>query len=456
MCKIKHDTIKNPDMILKRGTFISFFVPVATIFLSLSIKSVFAQEGFFAARDNLIFAALNHVEAKQKAVTDAMMEAQIKLAESKPGQKIQGSKEAGFSFRDVVSRAHPYIFLNTTFDNNLDNNRDPKSSFINTLTPGLKMNFNSKTATLNLDTSVNNKFYNQRPKSDAQNATVSLLSNFLINRYTLAIADTYYNNYGPAEQISSDDSTYDSNVQWSNSFASSLSRQFNRLGFNAAYKHWDYQYRGDAAFESNYSVNEGSLQQTFSVSKKTSILFEYLYSNTAYKHELDTSKDFYYNLYTLSLTKVLTPKITGLIKASYKDVDYKDEGDYKEGIYSLKLSYQASTRTDFSFNYDYTPHDDPDNTDYTIENEFKLTLNHRLAFNPKFRVSLVYDAQMINYPKLDDRVGHSNTYSWNFTLNYFFRQWLDFSLNYMNKDVCGNNVSKYRENIVSLKTQARF
>jgi len=154
-------------MALKINLGIFSFILVAVIFLGWGMNLAFAQESFFAARDNFIFASLNQVEAKQKAMTDAIMEAQMKLAESKPSRRIEGKEKSASGFSDIASRAHPYFLLTTVFDSNLDNVRyDRKSSLINTATPGLKINFKGPSASANLDVLVNNKFYNSHPKSD--------------------------------------------------------------------------------------------------------------------------------------------------------------------------------------------------------------------------------------------------------------------------------------------------
>jgi len=281
------------------------------------------------------------------------------------------------------------------------------------------------------------------------------LTNFLISRYTLAFSDGYNNYYGPADVVSSDDTSYDNTIQWSNSFTTSLSRQFNRLGFNLKYNRLDYRYRGDAAFQSNYYQNTYAFEQTFSISKKTEFLFGYDYSNIRYNHDLGISKNYFYDQYRLELTKVLTPKITGLLSAIYKNADYKDQNDYKEGIYKANLSYQPSLRTNFSFLYQHTPHDSPEKDNYTIDNTYKFSLIYRPVFSSNIQLNLSYQAQFIDYPKQEDP-GDNDTYTWNFTLNYFFRQWLDFSLNYYNKQNKGSVATKYMDNVITLKTQARF
>jgi len=426
------------------------------VLLALSAGSSFAQGGPISARDNLIFASMNQVEAQQKAMADAMMEAQLMAAESKPASKILRSEGSGLTFREVASHAHPYFLLTTTYDSNIDNRRkDPDGSFINTITPGLKVNFDSQYATLNLDGSTSNKYYNQYPDSNNQNGAASLLANFLINRYTLAISDSYNNNYGPARVAASDDSTFDNTLQWNNGFMASLSRQYNRLGFNLSYNRADYQYRGAAASENNYYQSIYDITQNFTLTKKTEFSLGYQFSNAKYRHDAAISNDYYYNQFQFSLTKILTAKITGLLSTAYKKVDYQDKADYKEGIYGINFSYQPTMRTSVSLNYQFTPHDSSSPSDYSISNDILFSMTHRPAFSSKVQFTLSYEAMYLNSAKQIDP-GYNNTFTFNCGLNYYFRQWLDFSLHYSNKRTAGSLATKYNDNIVTLQTQARF
>lgn len=440
-----------------KGKYCALLLCSALTSFILGADLSFAQENVPVTRDNLIFASLNQVESRQKAVADAMMEAQMIEVKNKPAKQPQAKQQSETGFSNLASKIHPYFLLNTAYDNNLYNARyDVDSSLINTITPGLKINFQGRNTVINLDAYFNNKYYSQYYESNMQNGGASLLANFLINRFTLAFSDTYRNYYGKAEVPALDDSSYDNTIQWSNNFSTTLSRQFNRYGLNLIYSRSDHQYRPGYSFSNNYYQDVGTINQTFAVSKKTQFLFGYEYNKKTYSHTLPVSGDFYYNQYKLTLTKILTAKMTALISGTYKTVDYKEDDDYKEGIYGISFSYQPSMRTNLALKYEHTPHDAPNPDTYTITNDVELSMIYRPAFSSKLQFTASAEAQLVGYPKLYTGHEYSNTFEFNAAINYFFRPWLDFSLSYKNRKDQGSKATKYVENYTVFKAQARF
>jgi len=433
---------------------IFIFFPAIALFWAWGLKLSFAQDILFAARDSAIFSTLNQVEAKQRAVTEAMMEAQIKLAESRPRIKMAGKKEGASNLGRLASHIHPYLLLSTAFNNNIDNNREQKSSFINTITPGFQANFTGQGNSVNLDMKINNTFYDKRDTANNQNGTASLLANLLIGRYGLSISDTYFNNYGASETalVNNSDATQ---LKWRNTIASSLNRQFNRIGFNIGYNRVDCNYTDDISFTNDYAETTYTFRQSLYISKRTQTVFQYNYDTVEYYHDYDPSPNYHFNQYALSLTKVLSAKLTSLLKGGYKLSDYKIGSWAREGNYEFNLSYQPSIRSDCAFDYQYTPHTESNSANNYNKNTLSLSLNHRLAFNDKFKLSLSYVAGLIKYPKMAN-TGKNNTFTWDFSVSYVFKRWFDLTLDYANTRVISNTATKYINNTVTLKTQGRF
>lgn len=427
-----------------------FVILILTFSLSHTLS--FAQEIPFIPRENVIFAALNQLQ-REVAIRDSMKEAQLRLLEG--GFVEEETKKGGFSFRDLASRTHPYLTLQTRFDDNVDTSAlTRKSSLINTITPGLKTNFIGKGKSLNLDIHTDNRYYNNRPRSNSQSATIDILSNFSMGRYILSISEGYFTNYisTPEFGVKTDEFTF----YWKNTFNSTLGCNFNRIGFDTGYKRIDYDYEPNSGLDNDRIEETYNFNQYLHIATKTRLLLEYSHGRIKYTHEPPTSKDYTYNDFSLGLTGVPSSKLTGLLSTGYKEADYKEDDDYRDTTFTGNLGYNVSERTNFNFLLKYVIHEEATKQNYYIQKDFKLTGNHRLAFNPKFKLSLSYEADFYDYIKMADFSKENATHTWILGLSYAFRKWLDFSLNYTRKKTASNVDANYHQNIFLFKTQAKF
>lgn len=420
------------------------FAVILILILFLNCRILFAQDISFISRESVILSTLHYLENRQYTVNKEMAINEA-INETRKGV----IEERG---RGGIPQLHPYITHEISFNDNLDNTKLEKSSLVNKLTPGFKMNFRGEGNSLNLDTRLINTFYNSRAKADSGGAEIQALGNFRISRYILSIYNDYLNNYHLGKQSVANDT--DGQIDWRNTFSSRFGRNFNRVGFDLGYKRIDYD--NISSLRSNDRVEETfSFNPYLRIAKKTRSLLEY--SHIRIKYEKGPSPDDSdADDFNLSLSTVLSPKLTGLVKAGYKLADYKVSDDFRETSLTANIGYNISERSNLALILKYLIHEESNKADYYTENDFKLSANHRLAFNPKFNLSFGYESDYFDYPKKIELIGKTNRYILDTELNYAFRQWLDFSLKYKNTRSNSNVDAEYDKNEITFKTQARF
>lgn len=436
-----------------KDKFTTHFV-ILMLVLSLDCKVLFAQDVSPASRENLIFATLDYLQEKQKANNrEKLINEAIKESEKKISKGEIEKKEKVFSFDNLVSHTHPYLTIETKFDDNVDSTKLKKSSMINKFTPGLKMNFRDGSKYLALDVHIDNELYNNRRRSNSQNLDTQILTAFNIERYILTIFDDYFNNYVSGKEFGVDNSKVEN--YWSNTFSSILGRSFNRLGFDLGYKRTDYDY--ESAFSNNDRTEEDfTFNPYLRISKKTRALLEYTHKRIKYTHNQPPPDDSNSDDFNLSLSSVLSPKLTGLAKIGYKLSDNKVSDNARDTTLKGDIGYKISKHSDLALSLKHVIHEPATKSSYSIENGFKLTGNHRLAFNPKFNLFLSYELDDFDYSKNIGFTGKTHRYTWSTELTYAFRQWLDFSLKYDNTKNISNVSTEYSKDVITFKTQARF
>lgn len=411
--------------------------------LCLDCRILFAEDVSLASRENAMLMTLDYLREKQLAVN---REEAIDTAMKEAGKKIVERKVK------QIFHPHPYITQELSFNDNLDNTKPKSSSLINKFTPGFKMNFRGQGNSLRLDTRLINIFYNNRSNADSGGAEIDALGNFSIRRYTLSIDNDYLYNYHIAKQSVADDTN--AQIDWKNTFSSRLGRDFNRIGFDMGYKRIDDDYISSQS-------SSDSTEETFSfnpylrIAKKTRALLEYSHKRIKYDAGADPD-DSGSNDFNLSLTSVLSAKLAGLAKIGYKLTDYKVSADSRDTTFTGAVGYKVSERSNLALTLKRLIHEESNKADYYTENDFKLSGNHRLAFNQKFNLFFSYGADYFDYPKKVGLIGKTNEHIWDTELTYAFRQWLDFSLKYKNTWVHSNVDTEYDKNEITFKTNARF
>ena len=418
------------------------------LILSLWPNMSFAQQLAFSPRENIIFVTLNRLQDKEEAIRDSMKEAQMKLIKDRYID-MEVSRVKGINFKDLASRTHPYLSHQAVFNDNIDAKQDnKKTALINTVKPGLKMNFNGKGKTLKVDMFINGSYYHNRPRNNLQETEMDLLGNFSLGRYILSLSEDYYNNY--IAKIP------DFAHCWRSTFTSLLGSQFNRLRFDIGYKRSDSDYEPDHS-SSEQTEETYSLNQYLLIATKTRLSLEYSYGLLKYKHKADSSGNSRYNDYNLALSNVLSAKLTDLIGMGYKVSDSKTGNHNRDFTLTGNIAYRISERTNLALNLSHLFHMEKDEAGNSIDRGISLSGNHRLAFNPKFSISFGGGASYHDYTKAADRAGESDSYSLNLGLAYAFRYWLDFGLDYAySKTNYESAPVSPHNNTVTFKTAARF
>jgi hypothetical protein len=410
----------------------------------------FAQQFPFSPRENAIFTALNQLQAREEAIRDSIKDAQMKLIEN----RVVETKANVVFFKNLASRTHPYLDLETQFDDNVDARAGlKKSSLINSSKLGLNMNFSGTGKFVNVDMHIDNVSYNNRPRSNNLESEIALTNNFILGRYNLSIYEDYFNNYiaKPHFGIKKDQFSY----YWANTFGYTLGTHFNRLNFDIGYKRVDYDYEPD--YSSSDKINETySFHQYLLIATKTQLSLEYIRFQEKYKHPFDSPADYNYNNFTLGLTGVLSSKLTGSANIGYKISDYKIGIDHRDLSLEGTVGYKVFERTDLALALNHLIHHETNVADYYIENSFEIGSNHRLAFNPKFNLSLGYKIDCKEYNKKTDLDPGSRIDTFSFGLSYAFRRWLDFSLTYNYSKTNYKDVVGYDINTITFATQAKF
>ncbi len=381
-----------------------------------------------------------------------MEEAQMRLIKSNFKKK---EKKVFFRTLPLRTRAHahPYLTESVSYNDNVDSaKKKKKSALVNTFTPGLKMNFRDRAKSLGLDLHINNSLYNNRRRSNTQSVESQVVTAFNIRRYMLTISDSYFSNYFASEEFGVDDNDF--NKYWSNTFNFSVGRHFNRIGFDAGYK------RANSKYEPNFKESDSTQEtinfnQYLKVATKTQALFAYSYNRTKSPHTSDPN-DSHSNNFDLSLSGVLSPKVTATAEMAYLLTDNKTSADSRVTTLSAKLGHQVSRRSNLALTLSRSITESATKANYCLGNTFNLTANHRLAFNPKFNLSFNSGAAYSRYPKKADFTEKSETYTSGLGLSYAFRQWLDFSLDWAHTENRSNVSIDYYTNIFTFKTQAKF
>jgi len=433
--------------------------------LSLYLSELFAEEASSVSREELISNTFSFLQEEGSAGREKAIGEAMKVATKKKSREKRISGEEGFAGFSLP-QAHPYVDQETAYNDNLDITRPQQGSVINSLTPGVKMNFVGQGKSVNLDVHLNNVFFNQRNKADFQGGEASLLSNFGLGKYNISFFDDYTRNYHIAKTFGTSDFNAHQ-LTWQNSFTTILGRNFNRAGFNAEYQRVDNRYAPtttpiNSVTESAFSI-VNKTEETYSfkpyvrITKKTKALLEYSYDRLNY-HNVDSPDNSHYNNLDLTLSSILTPKLTASFKAGYKTLDLKVSPDTNTTTYTTQVGYAPTTRSDINFSFKYAHVDSPDSASRYAEEDFVLSANHRLASNPKFNFSAKGEIDHYIFPKLTTWPTRKNNtnYTLELGLTYAFRQWLDFSLGWTYKNVKSNIDIEYDNNIIAFKTQAKF
>lgn len=436
-----------------------FVTLVAVLTLGIG-ESGFAQQIAFQSREVTIFNTMSQLQKREGAYNSAIQEAQLKAMEKPLVHRASASGNKGSKvsqntfFSSLAQRTHPYLNVGVTQDDNVKTTPVKRSDTTTDISSGLKMNFYAGPSSTSVDARIDSTYNKHYPDgNNAQDATVAVSTNQIIGPYTLSFSDTYSSNYiaTPEMGIPVDNLAFN----WQNSVSTSLSRNFNRYGFNVGYS------RGDSYYDQKNIGSEAAdeawtLSQYLRVATKTRLVFDYLHGRTTSHHSAFDSTNSNNNVYTLTATGVLSSKVSVLTKISYASTNNKSGTDTITRVFGSDLAYRFSDRTNFGFSYSGSLLVSGNKASNSVDNSFTFSGNHRFAFNPKLNLSLSYSIDSSASPKAEIFIGESNTYTFNSSLSYAFKQWLDLSLGYTRTKAASNNSDDYHDNKFILKAQAHF
>lgn len=407
----------------------------------------------FGPRESIIFATLNQIQEREQAIDDCFKTAQGKLMESTVVRERQFVR----FLEEIGENAHPYVDVSYQFDDNIDSTQEEgKGALARTVTPGVKMNFVGRGRSLNIDANVMTQTYAHRRRDNESAATIDLVSNFGLDRYTLGLSEEMYTNRisNRAFSIETESLAY----YWRHTFNAFLGRNFNRTGFDIGYNRATYRYDHSPSHSENRAEEIYSFNQYLRIATKSRLLFSYAHGRAQYQHDLVPANDYNYDEYGLYLTSAFSYKLTGLLNVGYKAMDYKTTGnDYRTLSMGSSVGYRLSDRSNLSFSYAHA-HEEVAmlNFNSSISDTLSLSGSHRLAFNPKLTLNFDFNAEFLKYPKANLYTYRSEVYSWGWGINYAFRKWLDFSFDYLRSQTHSNYSTKFDNNTYTFMTSAKF
>jgi len=437
---------------------------LSIIILTLTSRFLFAQPVLFEPRENAIFTAMNEFQDRQDALTQSMQEAQMRLLEESSMQEQEQEKEKavtrprgfGFILPDLKKRIHPYLSTQMSFDDNIDSvgfGVRKKTAMTYTGKTGLQMNFAGRGKSLNIDMYANDVYQNIRSRNAYQDATSSITTGFSLGRYVFSLADAYYTNYIASKSLGMKDRNFQK--YWGNTVTTQLGSHFNRIGFDIGASRAEYDYEPDYALGNDRYSEQYTFNQYLRLATRTRVSLGYTQGRIKYDHgmsRLDSSS----KSFSFGVTGVNSPKITTALDANYTFGDPKVGDSSRDKTFGADIGYRLSGRTDMAFSFGHAVHDVNTKTDYYVQESINLSGNYRPAFNTKLRFSPSYSVSLKNYPKQTADALEENTYTVGLGLTYFFRRWLDLSLNFSNSKDVNNSGSEHRNNAVSLKADAKF
>lgn len=429
----------------------TLFYSAIAVFFFLACAESFAQEVLFTPRENLILFTLSQLQERDQAFDDSMKQAESKLKRKKIREI--GATPA-FSFEKLIPTPHPYLTASAQYNDNVDSTDAAKKTQINyNFTPGLKATFIRRKSNVNVDLHVDTINYSNRTINNAVDADTSILGNFNLGNYLLTLSDDFFTNYLASQEFGIKKDTFA--YYWQNVVSSTLSRNFNRIGFDLGYTNSYFDYRNK---QNTHTDETFSFHQFLRIATKTQLLMDYSHVRSKYNFVTNSSSDYNANNYTLGLTGSLTSKLTGMGQVIYYKRDAKAEQSYRDTTLSTDLGYTISERANMTFGFSHLTHEPSVKSNYYRENIFSFSGNDRLAINPKFNLSYSLIADYVDYTKLETEPNPKKnaTYTLGLGLSYAFRDWLDFSLTWQHIKKKSNVEIDYNDNIVLFKSQARF
>jgi len=413
--------------------------------------SSYAQQLIFTPRENVIFATLNQLQEREEAMRTSLKEAQVKLLR----ENLAVKKNKVTLVSSIASRLHPYLNTDSANNDNVDSTpSNRKSSVIHTVTPGVKLSLSQKNRFLSFDAYINNLYYNNRARSNTQDANLDMLGNFNFGRYSLSLTNDYFNNYiaQPHFNIKKDGLAH----YWKNIFEADIRGNYNRYDYNFGFSHAVSRYEKDSKVGLDLGEDKFSLDQYLVLTPKTQLSLQYSHIRDHHDYKESNGTDFNSNEYILTLTKILSYKFSSSLGIDYEAQNYKATSDKRTTIFRGSLAYRLSDHSDMSLSFDHTIYDEKQtHSNYYLENTLDISIRHRFIAHPKLVIHYDYNIDYFDYLKKYS-VQYANVRKNTFGLTYAYKKWLDLGLDYIYTDKYFNYIPKYENTEIVFSSQARF
>lgn len=394
---------------------------------------------------------------KEKAMEASLSQAQKKQAVQTAFQDEYGSQES--QLRELLRYLHPYLEVETKYEDNIYLTTFRKSDIVNTYTPGIKFTSLSENNDLRIDTGAKLTYYYHTWQNNTQNPFANIYWNKKFGRNYIKLVELFKYDFQPNSDINADLAGFAGYQR--NLVDLRVGRELNRFSLEPGYRRLDYFYRKDNKQPNSYNETLWILTGYYHFTPKTSLLFEYNHGIVVYPLKPTPSKDSKYEQFWFGLSGDISPKITGVMKYGYQFRKFTNRQYLEKPVIGFDLNYQFKERTNLLLKLKKTP----DQTSYYDQNYYEtsridLGLAHKFAFNPKLDFKLDSFYEYDNYPspqttaqkkRLDSLFGIKGA------LKYDLQRWLSVLFCYEWKERDSNtDLDDYVDHIISAKLTGSF
>ncbi len=430
---------------MKKNTFI------VIIGIFLLITSAWADD-----KDSEMSLALSKLE-KDKA-----MEQDLKQAKKQEAVRIAFNDEysLGEDRLDKFLRyLHPYLEVETKYEDNIYLTTYRKSDIVNTYTPGIKFISLSEDNDLRIDTGAKLTYYYHTWWNNTQNPFANIVWNKKFGRNYIKLSEQFKYDFQASSNISVDTPGF-IGYQY-NLVDVRVGRELNRFSLEPGYRKQEYFYRKGNKQNNSYNETLWIMTGYYHFTPKTSLLFEYNHGIVVYPLKPTPSKDNKYEQFWFGLKGDITPKINGVMKYGYQFRKFTNRQYLEKPVIGFDLNYQFKERTNFLLKLKKTP----DQTSYYDQNYYEtsrmdLGIAHKFAFNPKLAFNMDSFYEYDNYPspqtvaqkkRLDSLFGIKGA------LKYDLQRWFSVLFCYEWKERDSNtDLYDYVDHIISAKLVGSF
>lgn len=425
------------------------FIVISIVFFFL--PTAWAQDR--AGRMGMVLAKLE----KEKAMEAGFRQAQEKQAVQTAFQDEYGPQES--NLRELLRYWHPYLEVETKYEDNIYLTPFRKSDIVNTYTTGVKFTSLSEDNNLQLDTGAKFISYYHNWRNNTQNPFVSMLWNKKYGRNYIKLDERFKYDSTATSTIIADTAGFSGYQQ--NNVDLRVGREMNHFAIEPGYVRNDYFYRKDNKKDSDYNETIWIFTGYYKFAPKTNLLFEYNHGIVIYPLKPVDVKDSKYDQFWFGLTGDITSKITGFMKMGYQFRKFSNRQYLEKPIVGFDLHYQFKERTAFLLKLKkITNQASYFNQNYVEVNRLDLGAIHKFAFNSK--LSFTFDSfyEYDNYPQPDDITAKrqlNNLFGIKTALKYDLQRWFSVKLGYEWKENDSNiSLNDYVDHIISAKLTGSF